>query len=88
MGIPAAAFDIEGVDQLIRHDETGLLADFGDVDRLRGHCEQLLVDRKLSARLADAGQEFVRTEFSGERMAEAYTLLYGEITDSRPMRTS
>ena len=38
MGVPAAAYDIPGVDQLIIHGETGLLAPLGDKQALAEYC--------------------------------------------------
>ena len=78
-GVPIAAYDIPGVDQLIEHDRTGLLAPYGDKDSLLAHCRTLLLDREASARIADSARRHVRDRFSAERMAREYADVYAEL---------
>ena len=76
MAKPVVAFDIPGVDQLVTHGETGLLAPFGDVDALAAHCTRLLHEPALARQLADNGRAYVLERFSAHRMAQEYTSLY------------
>jgi glycosyltransferase involved in cell wall biosynthesis len=39
VGVPVVAYDIPGVDQLVKHGETGLLAPLGDVNALAKCCD-------------------------------------------------
>jgi len=87
MGVPVAAYDIPGVDQLIEHETTGLLASHGDIDGLTACCERLLSEPELAARLAAAGRQRVLTGFSAEAMAQAYTILFRElVSETGPHR--
>lgn len=79
MEIPVAAYDISGIDQLVMHEETGLLAKYGDQQTLKKYWLKLLTDKKLAKKLAQQGREFVNERYSGKRMAEEYTSLYQDV---------
>lgn len=52
VGVPVVAYDIPGVDQLVEHRKTGLLAPYGDKKALAACCQELLDDPALAATLA------------------------------------
>ena len=79
MGVPVAAYRIPGIDQLIQHGETGLLADYGDAEMLEDQWEKLLFDDGLSNRIATAGRHLILEKFSGKRMAQEYTHLFQQM---------
>ena len=79
MGVAVAAFRIPGVDKLIIHEKTGLMADFGNVEELKECLERLLFDEKFSQEIAQNGRKHVLENFSAKRMAEEYTKLFQEI---------
>ena len=79
MGIPVAAYNIAGIDQLIEHDKTGLLAPFGDKTLLSSYWETLLFDKNKADKLSNAAYEFVNKNYSGKRMAAEYTTLFQNI---------
>ncbi len=79
MGVPAAAYDIPGVDQLIINNETGLLARPGDKKSLAQSWENLLFDPELSSQLADNARAYVHNHYSAKRMANEYVDLYEEL---------
>ena len=76
MEVPVAAYDISGIDQLVMHERTGLLAKYGDQQTLKKYWLKLLTDKKLAIELAQQGRKFVNERYSGQRMAEEYTDLY------------
>lgn len=76
MGVPVAAYDIAGIDQLITHEESGLLANLGDKETLSQYWEKLLFEPEYAARLTDNAREFVNNHYSGQRMADEYTVLF------------
>jgi glycosyltransferase involved in cell wall biosynthesis len=68
-GLPVAAPAVGGLPELVRHEETGLLAEPGDVQGLARHLGRLL-DRPEEARaMGLAGRARVLAEHSLERMA-------------------
>lgn len=77
--LPVAAYDIPGVDELIKNYETGALAPSGDIIRLEKICEELLYDVNLAKRLGIAGRHLIERTFTAERMASDYSKLYREM---------
>lgn len=80
MGVPVAAYGIPGVDQLLEHDQTGLLAAPGDSDTLGTHWLRILNDSELAARLGAKARLFVQEHYSAHRMAREYTALFHRLT--------
>jgi glycosyltransferase involved in cell wall biosynthesis len=81
MGIPVAAFDIPGIDQLIKHKQTGLLAPLHDEAQLLGHWECLLTNTQYAQQLTDNGVAYVNEHYSAARMAREYAELFTRLTD-------
>jgi glycosyltransferase involved in cell wall biosynthesis len=79
MGIPVAAYDISGIDQLITNKKTGLLAKFGDKKTLEQHWEKLLTDQALSTELSKNARTFVQDHYSAKRMAREYHELFSQL---------
>ena len=77
--IPVAAYDIAGIDQLIEHEKTGLLAPLGEKTELQGYWETLLFNQKHAAELTANAKEFVYQHYSANRMATEYTELFEEL---------
>ncbi|WP_298447405.1 glycosyltransferase family 4 protein [uncultured Marinobacter sp.] len=80
VGIPVVAYDIPGVDQLVEHGKTGLLAPFGDKAALAACCKQVLEDSALAATLSQNAREMVHARYSAARMADEYEALFRELT--------
>jgi len=81
MGVPVAAYDIAGVDQLIEHNKTGLLAPFGDKKLLTSYWEELLFDSEKAKHLSDAACEFVNENYAGKRMATEYIEVFKKVVN-------
>jgi glycosyltransferase involved in cell wall biosynthesis len=79
MGIPVAAYNIPGIDQLIKHGENGLLAPLHDKDLLKSYWKTLLSDEGYGLELAKNGMSFVEEHYSASRMATEYTELFMEL---------
>jgi glycosyltransferase involved in cell wall biosynthesis len=58
-GLPVVAADAGGVPEVVRHEETGLLVRFGDLDQLSRSIAQLLDDPVRARTLGDAGRKLV-----------------------------
>ncbi|WP_158971635.1 glycosyltransferase [Paraglaciecola sp. L3A3] len=74
--IPVAAYDIPGIDQIIQHNDTGLLAELGDKERLEAHWQTILFNPAEATRLAANAKEYVYEHYSANRMATEYTALF------------
>ena len=81
MELAVAAYDIPGIDQLITHNETGLLANFGDKETLTKYWIKLLNNDQVSNQLATKSKAFVDEKFSGQRMAREYTNLFDQLVN-------
>ncbi len=79
MGVPVAAYDIPGVDQLIESGKTGLLAQLGDKETLEGHWRELLWNDESADRISQAAADLVNEKFSAHRMATEYSAHYSDM---------
>lgn len=78
-GVPVAAYDIPGVDQLIEPDKSGLLVPLGDKQKLTDCWNKLLWDDALADQIATAAAKTVSEKFSAQRMADEYLDLYQRV---------
>ena len=85
MGVPVAAYDIAGVNQLLDHNKTGLLATLNNKDELYDCCKKLLWDEKLANAISAAAAKHINEKFSAHRMAVEYTDLYQQLLDRKPL---
>jgi len=83
MEVPIAAFDVTGVDRLVLHEKTGLLAPFGDVEALKNRFARVLDHPLLARQLADNGRRYIEQNFSARRMAQEFTDLYFELLEGK-----
>ena len=81
-GVPVAAYNIPGIDQLITHNQTGLLAALGDKTSLQQYWLDLLYQPQRARELADAAKQFVYQHYSANRMAAEYSQLFFELTET------
>lgn len=86
MGIPVAAYDIAGIDQLIEHEKTGLLAPLGEKNLLTQYWEELLYNPEKAAKISEAAKEYVYEHYSGKRMAMEYLSLFEELVKDEGVR--
>lgn len=75
-GLPVICSRVEGAEELIEPNRSGLLVSPGNAEQLRETAARLLADSELQKRLGNAAQERVRQEFSWDRMAASYDALY------------
>ena len=76
VGVPVVAYNIPGVDQLIEHNKTGLLAPYGDKQVLMNCCKKLLHNSSLAKKLTTEARNRIEMQYSASRMAKEYELLY------------
>lgn len=81
-GVPVVATRVGGVPELVRHGETGLLADRGDVNGLAEALGELLADPDRARRMGAAGREVARELFSLDRMVARTLAIYDEVSSS------
>ncbi|MDT0593604.1 glycosyltransferase [Glaciecola petra] len=79
MGIPVAAYEIPGVNELVKHQETGLLAELSDKKALTQYWLTLLDDADEANRLSTNANHYVNKHYSAKRMADEYLDLFTRI---------
>ena len=79
LGVPAAAFAVAGVPEVVSEGETGLLAEPGDVDGLAEHLRTLIDDGALRERLGGAARDLCHSRFEIGRIAPQYLDAYGDL---------
>lgn len=83
MGTPVAAFDVDGVSEVVRDGETGILARAQDTAALASAVTRLADDGQLRSRLGERGRADVRERFSAETMARSIERIYELVLDSK-----
>jgi sugar transferase (PEP-CTERM/EpsH1 system associated) len=83
-GVPVVATAVGGVPELIRHEESGLLAPAGDAAGLADALVRLAGDLDLRKRLAARAQERAVTDFCEQRMISQYDRIYQGMLARRP----
>lgn len=81
-GTPVVGYEVGGIPEIIRQDETGLCAAPGDASALAGSVARLLEDRRLHAKLSTGARHYVRTQHDLVGQARIYADLYRECTES------
>jgi glycosyltransferase involved in cell wall biosynthesis len=80
MGLPIVALDSGGTPELVEHENTGLLSNPGDVERLAAHLRSLLQSQELRASMGSRGRERLEKHFASERMARDLEFVYEGMT--------
>jgi hypothetical protein len=75
-GVPVVAYAAGGIPDMVRHEQTGLLAPVGDSVALAAAMGRLTGDLKASRTMGSQGRSMVLQEFSMTRNAEHYLALY------------
>lgn len=78
-GKPAIATQCGGPSEVVTNDATGLLIPPGNPDAITRAVIELLTNRQLTERLAQAGQAKVRAEFSLSKMLQEHEVLYDRL---------
>lgn len=80
---PVVASDVNGCRDLVKDGVTGLLVRSRDAVALADALERVLVDRALADRIAAAGRERVRSEYSLATMIDRYLDLFGSLATEK-----
>jgi glycosyltransferase involved in cell wall biosynthesis len=80
-GKPVLATDIGGFRETIRHDETGVLVEYGKPNQMSNAIVRLLGDRDKRDKLGRKGREMVATEYSWGEIARKTMKCYQSVID-------
>lgn len=73
-----------GIPEVVRHEETGLLAREGDAQDLARQIARLLGDRELRDRLTRAGKQHVLQTYSPATAVQRFIAIYHAVADHHP----
>lgn len=70
IGLPVVAEDVGQVSEYVRHHETGLLRESGDVEGVARDLVMLLQDEEMRRRLGENAGEYLQRDFAWSRLAQ------------------
>lgn len=78
-GLPVAVTAVDGIPEVVMHEQTGLLAPPGQPVSLANNIIRLLRDRSLAQRLGQKGQAWVQDRFTATAMVTRIDQLYQQL---------
>ena len=75
-GVPAMAYDVGGIVEVIRNGETGMLHAVGDLEAMAASALEILGDARRWSSMSEAAAADVRTRFSLDKVVAVYESLY------------
>lgn len=78
-GVPVICTDTGGNPELITHNESGFLAEVGDIDALSDCLGQLLSDANIRHQMGETARQSIRELCSTEKMIEAHLQVYRKV---------
>lgn len=82
-GTPSVSFDVGGVSEAVRHNDSGYLARYADAADLARGITTLLGDEHLRDRMGRRGREIAEAEYSLQVQARRYVALYQQALQGR-----
>ncbi|MBI3548579.1 MAG: glycosyltransferase [Elusimicrobia bacterium] len=82
MGLPVIATRVDGVPEVVKHDETGILCEPKNAQGLFVAMQDLIQDASYRARLGKAAQAAVDAKFKIRDMLASYEAAYGKVLGS------
>lgn len=79
MGLPSVGFDVPGVREAVRNDETGYLVPFRDMEAMTNAVIRLLQDSDLRLRMGRAARKMIESRFDKRLIEDKYFALYREL---------
>ena len=75
-GIPVVAANVEGIEDLIVHEQSGLIVEKNNPEHLANALVRMLKDKELCQRLAGNAQTVIENQFTWEAAAQLYERVY------------
>lgn len=82
VGTPVVGYDIPGVDDLIEHEVTGLLAPLNNREALARCCETVMSAPEQARNRAESARQLIDRQYSAARMASEYEALFSELREN------
>ncbi len=79
---PVVATSAGGIPEIVRHGQTGLLADSKSPESIAANILKTLKDREITAQRIERAFQMVETEFGVKKMVDRTAAIYRQLTDS------
>jgi N-acetyl-alpha-D-glucosaminyl L-malate synthase BshA len=80
--VPVIATNIGGIPEVVKHDETGFIAELGDVQRMAKYCVELLSNPKKLAAFRENARRRAVDNFDIAKIVPMYEALYETVTST------
>jgi glycosyltransferase involved in cell wall biosynthesis len=80
---PCIASAVGGTSEVVMHEETGLLVEYGDTQELAESIKTILEDSSTAEEMGKRGRKRVLRKFTWERIATEIEAVYGELVRGR-----
>ena len=81
-GLPVVSSSVGGLPELVKHNETGFIAEIGDVDRMAKYVLELLTNEKKYNVFSENSRKRVETQFDKLKVVPMYEQFYNKILNS------
>ncbi len=81
-GRPIICYDVGGVREIVKHEETGIVVPHNNIDQLAESMTHLLANRDVSTKLGLNAANYVNNEYSIERAVSDLTSAYQQVVDT------
>ncbi|MBI2420181.1 MAG: N-acetyl-alpha-D-glucosaminyl L-malate synthase BshA [Ignavibacteriales bacterium] len=81
-GLPVVSSSVGGIPELVLHNETGFIAEFGDVERMAKYSVDLLTNEKKYKKFSENSRVRAVQSFSNELIIPQYEAYYEKVLNS------
>ena len=81
-GLPVVSSSVGGLPELIKHNETGFIAEIGDIDRMSKYVIELFTNKRKYDLFSKASRKRVEEKFDKEIIIPKYEIFYNKILNT------
>ncbi len=81
-GLPVVSSSVGGLPELIKHNETGYIAEIGDVDRMAKYVLDLLTNDKKYKIFSENSRKRAESKFDKKKVVPLYEDFYQKVLNS------
>jgi len=80
-GVPVVASSIGGIPEVVKHNETGYIAEFGDTTRMARYVIDLITNKKKWQIFSENAVKFAAEQYEAEKIIPKYEELYRRLIE-------
>jgi glycosyltransferase involved in cell wall biosynthesis len=78
-GLPVISSSVGGLPELVRHNETGFIAEIGDIDRMAKYALELLTNEKKYKLFSENSRQRAVDKFDKSKVVPLYEAYYEQV---------